>query len=438
MWLLPLFSPIARLALGTFYRFRMSGAAVPAVGPVLLVANHPNSLLDPAALVAVADRPVRFLAKAPLFIDPRVGWLVRGAGAIPVHRRADDPSQMDRNAESFRAALDALAAGDAVGIFPEGISHDEPALAPLRTGAARIALGAAAASGRAIPILPVGLSLRDKDRFRSDGLAMVGPALDWDDLAARGSDDPAAVRELTARIDRALRAVTLNLARWHDAPLVELAAEVFLAERGFAPDPASRAAGAREAAAALERLRADEDASWTRIADALRRHGRRLERARLGPAELDQPSGPEAARWLLRTVAAAFPAAALVLVGTALFYLPYRLTDLAAARGAPLRDVRATYKVLSGAVIFSLWIAAVALAVGLVAGLAAGAAALVLLPLLAFATVGAVGWWRRNLGAIRRYLLRSRRGAWLRELQTEQAALAERIAALRQQLGRGP
>jgi 1-acyl-sn-glycerol-3-phosphate acyltransferase len=167
---------------------------------VLLVANHPNSLLDPVLVQAVAGRPVRFLAKAPLFTDAKVGWLVRGAGAIPVFRAADDPAQMGRNEDTFRAVHAALAGCAAVGIFPEGLSHLEPGLAPLRTGAARIALGV----GRVFPVVPVGLVFRAKDVFRSDALVLVGEPVPWDDLAPRGIADAEAVRDLTARIDATL------------------------------------------------------------------------------------------------------------------------------------------------------------------------------------------------------------------------------------------
>ena len=127
------------------------------------IRSYYDSLFDPVLVQVVARRPVRFLAKAPLFTDRRVGWLVRGAGAIPVYRASDDPALLDRNVDMFRAVHAALAGGDAVGIFPEGLSHSDPGLAPLRTGAARIALGV----GHAFPILPVGLVFRAKDVFRS-------------------------------------------------------------------------------------------------------------------------------------------------------------------------------------------------------------------------------------------------------------------------------
>ncbi|HEV2149428.1 MAG TPA: lysophospholipid acyltransferase family protein, partial [Longimicrobiaceae bacterium] len=233
MWLLPALSRLSSLALHTFYRLEVGGERVPPRGPVLLVANHPNSLLDPAAVAAAAGRPVRFLAKAPLFGDRGVGWLVRGAGAIPVYRAQDDPAKMGANTDTFRAAHAALAEGDAVGIFPEGLSHSEPSLAPLKTGAARIALGAAERTGGSFPIVPVGLVFRRKERFRSEALLVVGEPVAWDDLAGAGGGEAAAVRELTRRIDEALRDVTVNLERWEDAPMVEWAEEVFAAELGM-------------------------------------------------------------------------------------------------------------------------------------------------------------------------------------------------------------
>ena len=143
VWLLPFFPEFSKLATTTFYRLGIAGGKVPAEGPVLLVANHPNSLMDPALVAAVAGRPVRFLAKAPLFTDPMVGWLVRGSGAIPVYRRADDEAEVAKNEDSFRAVYSVLAEGAAVAIFPEG-HQPQPALA----GAAQDGRGAHRAGRR--------------------------------------------------------------------------------------------------------------------------------------------------------------------------------------------------------------------------------------------------------------------------------------------------
>ena len=240
MWLAPAFSLLANAAGRIYYRLTMAGERVPGDGPVLLVANHPNSLIDPILVCAAARRPVRFLAKAPLFSDFKTGWMVRAVGAIPVYRRGDDPTLMDRNTHMFRAGDATLARGAAVGIFPEGESHSEPSMVALKTGAARIALGTHAAHGVRVPIIPVGLVFRRKDIFRSDAFAVVGSPVPWDDLAGRPVEDADAVRALTERIGTGLRQVTLNLERWEDRLLVETAVAIWEAERGSGPDRAER------------------------------------------------------------------------------------------------------------------------------------------------------------------------------------------------------
>src|SRR5918998_3539728 len=121
MWLLPALSRVSAFATRSYYRLSIAGGEVPRTGPVLLVANHPNSLIDPPMVATAARRPVRFLAKSSLFGHPAVGWLVRGAGAIPVYRQQDDPAQMRRNTEVVRAVHNALASGAPGGLFPERI-----------------------------------------------------------------------------------------------------------------------------------------------------------------------------------------------------------------------------------------------------------------------------------------------------------------------------
>src|SRR5437773_12194211 len=146
-----------------FRRIEISGVErVPAQGPVIFVLNHPNGLIDPAFLLCLAPRRVSFLAKAPLFSMPVIGAIARAFEAIPVHRRQDAGSDLAKNAQTFEAARAVLVRGGTIAIFPEGTSHSDPKLRPLKTGTARIALGAAAALPPALilEIVPAGLYYR--------------------------------------------------------------------------------------------------------------------------------------------------------------------------------------------------------------------------------------------------------------------------------------
>lgn len=432
MWLLPLFSPIARAASSVYYRVRFAGEPVPPEGPVLLVANHPNSLLDPTLVVAAAHRPVRFLAKAPLFHDAKIGWLIRGAGAIPVHRRTDDPAQMGRNEDAFRAVHDALAQGAAVGIFPEGVSHSEPSIVPIKTGAARIALGAAALTGAPFPIIPVGLVFRQKHVFRSDALVFRGAPIPWHDLAPCGVEDAGAVRELTERIAEALRSVTLNLESWEDRPLVESAVRVVEAERGITPDPAERVARLEVTTRILAEVRATEHPEGMRLARDLESYRRRLQRLRLRPSDLVADVRlSRGFSWAVRRFHVLLPAGlVLALLGTALFWLPYRATGLLVNALRLPEDVRSTWNLLAGIVIYALWVALLGVVVGLQLGWLAALACVVIVPVIGVLGLLVRERWRYAWSDARRFFLLRSRGSLVHALRERQRDLYARLNGL--------
>ena len=438
MWLLPLTARLAELAGRGFYRLTVDGTRVPRSGPVLLLANHPNSLVDAVVVAAVAQRPVRFLAKAPLFSDPKVGWLVRASGAIPVYRQADDPALMSRNADMFRAVHAALAAGSAIALFPEGISHSSPSLAPLRTGAARIALGAAAERGSTFPILPVGIVLRDKATFRSDAHVVIGAPVDWDDLAGAGPADSAAVQSLTARLDAALRSVTVNLEAWEDAPLVEAAESVWAAERAGALSASARVGRLGVAAELLGRLRTGNDRRWRDIAHRLLRHRRSLERLGVTPADLHRDLRTRTAvRWSLgRLHLALAPVAVLALAGAALWWPPYRAVGSVVRRGRLERDVVSTHKLLGGIGIFAAWLFVLVIVGSALWGPVAGFAVALLAPAAGVLALWIWERWEAAWRDARRFLMLRRHPRTLGRLRRRQRELAERLDDLLVSTGR--
>ena len=206
-----------------FRRIEISGAErVPKHGPVVIVGNHPNSLLDPVLVATTSGRRVSFAAKAPLFRGPLKPFLW-AMSAVPMHRRQDAvkgaaedasvvgaPERVD-NSDAFDALTAVLKGGAAFAIFSEGISHTRPELAPLKSGAARIVL-AAAEGGVPVRVVPCGLSYRRRDRLRSRVLVQYGHPIDIDGafLDAWRDDAHKAARALTATIGLALRAQTIN------------------------------------------------------------------------------------------------------------------------------------------------------------------------------------------------------------------------------------
>src|SRR5688572_27258135 len=129
---------------------------IPSEGPILLVANHANSLLDAVIVGKTAARPVHFLAKAPLFSIPVFGPALQALGMLPAYRASDDPSQTGRNMATIDNSANCLAKGEAVGIFPEGKSHDLPRLEQVRSGAARIAIQALNQGTPHVYVVPLG------------------------------------------------------------------------------------------------------------------------------------------------------------------------------------------------------------------------------------------------------------------------------------------
>ena len=381
---------------GVFYELERIGEPVPH-GPALLVANHPNALLDPLVVMRTAGRPVRPLAKAPLFSHPLIGPVLKGLGGLPVYRRRDDPALTHLNDGTFEAAIAAMSAGTAVQIFPEGTSHSEPSLAPLRTGAARIALEAEARAGwtLGLRVVPVGLTYARKTLFRSRALAAIGEAFPVLEYRETYSQDPVeAVRTLTARIARALEELTLNLSTLEDREIIETAERLYA--RAKVPGRSERERlGARfprlqRFARGLAWLRAHDPDRHARLAAEVSDYGRRLRSLGLyhGEAPHRYPAGAVAS-YVVRQGLALAVGLPLAAVGLALWYVPYRLPALAVRVLPVTEDSVATYKLATAVVLFPLAYVAWIVAAGLYLGPIAAFAAALLVPVL-----GAVAlWW---------------------------------------------
>lgn len=387
----PAIQLLLRTAVGLFFRrVEVVGLRnVPAAGGGLVISWHPNGLVDPGLILTQCPRPVVFGARHGLFRYPLLGSLLREVGTVPIYRAVDaggessEESRRAANRKSLEALAERVATGSLSALFPEGISHDEPGLQALRSGAARLYYRARQLAPHRPPpaILLVGLHYDDKQMFRSNALVTFHPSLplppDLDVTPTEDVDSPAVhelARRLTAHIETALREVVYATDSWALHDLMHRTRRLVRAERAHraGTDPGRTTIGERMLGFA--RVRAGYYALQQRDperVEALRqrvaRYDADLRALRLEDYDLDRPPSLRS-RWIVAVLALQILGVflllpPLVVVGY-LVNLPTALALVAIAKLAArkLKD-EATVKLLLGMIAFPLtWIAAGVLA----------------------------------------------------------------------------
>lgn len=367
---------VARVLLTLYFRrVEVTGLeTLPAGRGGLLLAWHPNGLIDPALILATFPGRVVFGARHGLFRWPLLGALLR-ATAVPIFRRQDLPAGGDEaaarrgNDASLAALAGAIAAGSFAVLFPEGDSHDEPRPLELRTGAARLWLDAAARAPAAERphLVPVGLHYDRKRLFRSRALVEYHPPLD---LGTEPPVEPAdeaerreAARRLTGRFAEVLDRTVLATADWQEHHLMHRLRRLMRAERAARAGEAAGPVDMRERRLGFARVwtafrerRASAPAEVARVRELLTAYDRRLRRLGLEDHELDRdpdlPHGRMLAALAVQRVAIDTLLPPLVAIGV-LANLPTALAiELAVRAAARRRKDVATIKLLLGAVLF--------------------------------------------------------------------------------------
>jgi glycerol-3-phosphate O-acyltransferase / dihydroxyacetone phosphate acyltransferase len=417
-------------AVSVFYEVERTGPAMPD-GPVLVTGNHPNALVDPLVIFRTGARPSRPLAKAPLFEQALVGAMLRGLGGLPVYRREDGLGNMHLNDTTFDAAIQALHDGEAVQIYPEGQSHSGPALTPIRTGAARIALLAEQRCEWELGlwIQPVGLTYTRKHLFRGRVVAMFGEAFSISGYrAAYEEDERGTVRALTDRIRVGLESVTLNFDHPEDRELVEVAERLYAREKKLArwrerESMTDRMPRLRRFAGGIRWLRATDPERFSELRALVRRYLRLL--TLFGASEGDIPPTYRMGVVLaysirqLLLLALVLPVA---VVGMVVWMPPFVATRYIAPRFRPEIDQVATYKIAIGLLAFPLWWFLVSGGAWLLGGATVAGILAVAMPVVGFAAIT----WRDRQSQVREdtrvflRAVRNRRGRdRLSELRTE-------------------
>ena len=422
---------LASAAIRTFYRVDRTGEPLPE-GALLLVANHPNTLIDPAVIQTTAGRHVRFLAKSTLFRGDPLSLLIRSSGAIPVYRRMDPGADTSRNVEMFSAVEAAFGEGEAVCLFPEGVSHDRGRLDPLRTGAARMAL-ASTARGHQVNIVPVGLNFERMASFRSRVTVVFGRPFGCDDiLRTYGSDQPRAVHDLTNRMSDALRRLMVEADPRGDLGLVARVDRLYASARGVSTAPQDRLTRRRLISEGMDQLRRNDPQQLESLQASLRSYDANLERFGLRDRDVDHRiTSGLAGRFVLREGLLALLLAPVAALSLVVFAVPYWFTGRF-SRWAPDLQSRATFQVLGGLVSYGVWISLFSAVAWTQRGLALALAVGGGLTLLAFAGLLAVEREASVLRTVNAFLaLRQtppKARVRLRRQRAELASVLEQIA----------
>ena len=338
---------------------------IPLDRPVIIVLNHFNGLVDPVVAVHALGRLPRFIAKATLWkVMPARPFLAL-AGLIPVYRTQDQAiDQRDAsagNTSAFAACHEVLAKGGTIAIFPEGTTSARSRLAPMKTGAARIALGAFAQGVEDLVIVPIGLAFEDRVAFRGRAFVEVGTPLvladRLPDLLPPGGtadeDDREAVDRLTDAIDQHLRSCAPDYETPREEATLQMAAKVALRPDGtmtHEPDFGEVEATARRLARAPAEVRAQ-------LEDALAAYALDLRLGGLTDAEITPGPG------LLKRFRRALTVVVLLVVmfpfiafGLTVNVIPYLIVRLASRR-VRVPVTKGTVRMLVGIAVFPItWI----------------------------------------------------------------------------------
>ena len=314
----------------------------------VFVSNHHNALIDPILVLTDTECEISPVAKSTLWDIPGLRWLLDRAGAVPIVRRKDSPDKdASATAATFAKIATHLAGGGNILIFPEGTSHSEPQLAPLRTGAARMLVAAEGRKGTPQTFQAVALEFDARDDFRSRCLVLWGPVRELSAVAGTGEDR---VANITAQMDDDLRELLVEGATHDERRLIARIAEMLANDTGDASLAGWNTIGRQVEAAGktlrgltpdlVEIVAAKVNAYYAELAV----YGLTDAQLATAGAALDKPTS----RWVKRAMLAP-----LAIPGFALYAIPYFIPRMIARRFDP--DAVSTIKLGTALLVYPLW-----------------------------------------------------------------------------------
>uniref|UniRef100_A0A0G4G3P1 Phospholipid/glycerol acyltransferase domain-containing protein n=1 Tax=Chromera velia CCMP2878 TaxID=1169474 RepID=A0A0G4G3P1_9ALVE len=165
-----------------------------------------------------------------LLKDPPAKGCPEGGASFKVLPKVDQ-------AEVYDAVTDHLCDGGAIGIFPEGGSHDQTKLLPLKPGVAIMAFNAMLEGAEGVTIVPIGLNYFQAHRFRSQAMIEIGmpfeipPELPERYQQAEGKEKFGPVNEFLAHVEKRMNEVIVTAANFQEQQMIRLCVTLYPPER---------------------------------------------------------------------------------------------------------------------------------------------------------------------------------------------------------------
>jgi 1-acyl-sn-glycerol-3-phosphate acyltransferase len=142
---------------------------LPQKGPLIVIVNHPNTLMDAWVIGMICKQPIYYMAKATLFKTKFRLRILKSLNMVPINRQGEGVIDGVDNVDSLEECYKILEAGKTLMIFPEGTSYQERVLRKLKTGTARIALETENRNNGklGLKVVAVGLNYSQPEKFRS-------------------------------------------------------------------------------------------------------------------------------------------------------------------------------------------------------------------------------------------------------------------------------
>ena len=187
--------------------------------PIIFASNHRNALLDALLLVYAGYhfKQVVFLARADIFKQKFVAWILKGMRIIPVFRIRDGKDNLEKNKDIFNSAARILKKNNPIALFPEARHNPKQSLLPIQKAVPRIVLPTEASLNFELnsQIVPVSIYYRDVFEFLTDVYITFGTPIEVSQYKEVYEENPnLATNQLRQDLETSLKSLVVNI--WND------------------------------------------------------------------------------------------------------------------------------------------------------------------------------------------------------------------------------